>query len=83
VPSEEVNTLTEELFKVYEKPQPKTLSPYEVLEQRIGEIQARNGEVRLRLTKILDLTEQIDAEQQELDTLEKRALELLIRRLER
>jgi hypothetical protein len=75
--------LTEELFKVYEKPQPKTLSPYEVLEQRIGEIQVRNSEVRDRLTKILDLSEQVDREQQELDMLEKRALELLIKRLER
>jgi hypothetical protein len=75
--------LTEELFKVYEKPQPKTLSPYEVLEQRIGEIQVRNSEVRDRLTKILDLSEQVDREQQELDMLEKRALELLIKRLEK
>ena len=75
--------MTEELFKVYEKPQPKTLSPYEVLEQRIGEIQVRNSEVRDRLTKILDLSEQVDREQQELDMLEKRALELLIKRLER
>jgi len=75
--------LTEELFKVYEKPQPKTLSPYEVLEQRIGEIQVRNSEVRDRLTKILDLSEQVDREQQELDSLEKRMLELLIKRLER
>jgi hypothetical protein len=69
---------------VYDKLQVKaTLNPYEVLEQRIGEIQARNGEVRDRLSKILDLTEQLDKEQQELDTLEKRALELLIKRLER
>lgn len=75
--------MTEELFKVYEKPQPKTLSPYEVLEQRIGEIQVRNSEVRDRLTKILDLSEQVDREQQELDSLEKRMLELLIKRLER
>jgi predicted RNase H-like nuclease (RuvC/YqgF family) len=76
--------LTEELFKVYEKPQVKaTLNPYEVLEQRIAEIQARNGEVRDRLSKILDLTEQLNKEQQELDMLEKRALELLIKRLER
>lgn len=75
--------MTEELFKVYEKPQPKTLSPYEVLEQRIGEIQVRNSEVRDRLTKILDLSEQVDREQQELDMLEKRALELLIKRLEK
>ena len=75
--------MNEELFKVYEKPQPKTLSPYEVLEQRIGEIQVRNSEVRDRLTKILDLSEQVDREQQELDMLEKRALELLIKRLEK
>lgn len=76
--------LTEEnLFTVYEKPQPKTLSPYEMLEQRIAEIQVKNGEVRDRLSKILDLTEQLNKEQQELDTLEKRALELLIKRLER
>jgi hypothetical protein len=80
----EVQTLTEEnLFTVYEKPQPKTLNPYEMLEQRIAEIQAKNVEVRDRLTKILDLTEQLDREQQELDVLEKRALELLIKRLER
>lgn len=76
--------MNEELFKVYEKPQVKaTLNPYEVLEQRIAEIQARNGEVRDRLSKILDLTEQLNKEQQELDMLEKRALELLIKRLER
>jgi predicted RNase H-like nuclease (RuvC/YqgF family) len=54
-----------------------------MLEQRIAEIQVKNGEVRDRLSKILDLTEQLNKEQQELDTLEKRALELLIKRLER
>jgi len=33
--------------------------------------------------KILGLSEQVDREQQEIDILEKRALELLIKRLER
>jgi molecular chaperone GrpE (heat shock protein) len=82
--------LSEELFKVYDRPKG---SLAEQLEREITELQTKNADASERLRKITELKEkfsQLQEEQnslrskedQELDQLTKKALELLIKRLQ-
>jgi molecular chaperone GrpE (heat shock protein) len=82
--------LTEELFKVYDRPKG---SLAEQLEREIADLQSKNMDSTERLRRITELKEkfsQLQEEQnslrskedQELDQLTKKALELLIKRLQ-
>jgi len=82
--------LNEELFKVYDRPKG---SLAEQLEREIAELQSKNMDSTERLRRITELKEkfsQLQEEQnslrskedQELDQLTKKALELLIKRLQ-
>ena len=82
--------MNEELFKVYDRPKG---SLAEQLEREIAELQSKNMDSTERLRRITELKEkfsQLQEEQnslrskedQELDQLTKKALELLIKRLQ-